>query len=115
MVDDPRDRNRQMSTSQTRVLSHTDIAPEAWDDVAPSHARRPKLLHDWARLHGAGLQPERRAQGDRRGPGSQPDALLPLSVDPGLLRWHRFIANDDGGLSIPAPRRRRPCPISPRR
>jgi hypothetical protein len=36
-----------MRTTQTCVLSHTDIGPEAWDDVAPSQARRPKLLHEW--------------------------------------------------------------------
>ena len=90
-----------MVAPNIQVVSLADIAPEAWDGVAAADARSPKLLHEWSRCLAAAYSRKGALKVIVAGPVSRPDALLPLSVSPGLLRRHSFLANDDGGLSIP--------------
>lgn len=90
-----------MAAPNVQILSQADIAPEVWDNVAPLAARSPKLRHDWARCYAEAYSRGGKLKVIVVGPTSAPDALLPLGVAPGLMRRHRFVDNDDGGLSIP--------------
>jgi len=90
-----------MVASPCQILALADIEPEAWDQVAGATSPSPKLRHDWARSMAAVYSRNGALAVLTVGPPDAPQALLPLSVSPGRLRWHRFIANDDGGLSVP--------------
>ncbi len=90
-----------MVSAKIQIVSHTEIAPEVWDDVVPPQARSPKLLHDWARCTAEAYSRKGRLKVIAIGDLSKPDALVALSVAPEGLHRHKFIANDDGGLHIP--------------
>ena len=90
-----------MAAQTVQMLSEAEIAPEVWNAVAPPAARSPKLSHDWARCHAEAYSRGGNLRVIVVGDPARPAALLPLGVLPGLLRRHRFVDNDDGGLSVP--------------
>lgn len=99
----PVSKNRmdQTTTTEPRVLSLSDIPPDAWDGITPAARRSPKLTHDWARFWAASYSRNGELRVIVAGPADRPDAIVPLWVEPGFRRWHHFVPNDDGGLSIP--------------
>lgn len=90
-----------MGAPKVQIVSQKDIAPEVWDEIAPREGRSPKLLHDWASAMAEAYSRKATLKVVVVGPLTRPDAILPLSVDPGPLQRHFFIANDDGGLTAP--------------
>lgn len=90
-----------MVAAGVRVVSHTDIAPDAWSNVVSARSGSPKLSHDWASAAAAAYSRNGALSVIVVGPTAQPDAILPLSVAPDVLHRHVYVANDDGGLGVP--------------
>lgn len=91
-----------MVAPKFQIVSHTDIAPEVWDEIAPRDGRSPKLLHDWADAMAEAYSRGGALRVVVAGPLTRPDAILPLGIAPGPLQRHFYIANDDGGLPAPS-------------
>ncbi len=90
-----------MDTSHTHVVAQSAIAPDTWDNAALPEARSPKLRYDWARCWAEAYSRNGALRVIVAGDASHPQALMALSVDDGVLRRHRFVGNDDGGVSVP--------------
>ncbi|MDF0599659.1 GNAT family N-acetyltransferase [Psychromarinibacter sp. C21-152] len=93
-----------MDRPDTRILPFSEVPAAAWDAVAPTAGRCPMVLRDWTLCTAEAAPPGSEVKVVVAGPPSDPEALLPLLVEPGPLRRHRFIGNDDGGVAIPARR-----------
>lgn len=90
-----------MVAEQVHVVTQSEITREAWDNVSPARWRSPKLLYAWAKAMASHYSRIGALSVVVVGPLSEPKALLAMTVEPGFLNRHEFVANDDGGLSVP--------------
>lgn len=84
------------------IVPLSQIAPDVWDAVAAQSRPCPMSRFDWIACTAATAGERADVKIVTAGDPAHPQALLPLLVEPGPLRRHRFIGNDDGGVTMPA-------------